>query len=359
MQQAATPVQDRRRAQEISCSGPVSWPAPLLDLFAAARSRRLRSPEQIGALVREHLVRGLHVQAIRPGDRLPSVRDAAAALGVTHHTALKVYAGLQEEGLVEARACSGTYVAPLDRALEQPLGETAEWLIEVLEQACAHRIRIPLLPDLIHRWTAATTLRCACIAGTEDDEYALLCEMEQQYGAQATGVRLEHFPCDPSNVSLVPEAAVDADAWIATTLAAPRVQPLADALGKPLVTAAMSADRVRAVQGWIAENRLNVVCVDPAFGTQMRQLFAAARPDRVRVVLASDRPELESLDPTEPVYLTRAARDHLGSVTFRLLVAPTGAFCDDFARSVVALLVAHNVRDRRSLPLRVAAPANS
>ena len=50
-------------------------------------------------------------RALRAGDRLPSVRELAAALRVNRNTASKAYQALETEGLIETRAGQGCFVA--------------------------------------------------------------------------------------------------------------------------------------------------------------------------------------------------------------------------------------------------------
>ncbi|MFE2753501.1 GntR family transcriptional regulator [Actinosynnema sp. NPDC059335] len=58
-----------------------------------------------------HQVRqALRLGWLRPGDRLPTVRDVVARSGVNANTVLKAYRELELSGLVEARQGSGTFV---------------------------------------------------------------------------------------------------------------------------------------------------------------------------------------------------------------------------------------------------------
>jgi GntR family transcriptional regulator len=50
-------------------------------------------------------------EALKPGDRLPSVRVLAAELAVNQNTILRVYERLTAEGLLERRHGDGTFVA--------------------------------------------------------------------------------------------------------------------------------------------------------------------------------------------------------------------------------------------------------
>jgi GntR family transcriptional regulator len=65
---------------------------------------------------------------LRAGDRLPSVRDVAAALGVNPNTVNHAYAHLERFGIVETRRGRGTFVAARKRrpAEVPPLLELTE-----------------------------------------------------------------------------------------------------------------------------------------------------------------------------------------------------------------------------------------
>jgi DNA-binding transcriptional regulator YhcF (GntR family) len=52
---------------------------------------------------------------LKPGERLPALRDLAQATGVNVNTARVVYQRLEQEGLIETRKGSGTFVAPTFR----------------------------------------------------------------------------------------------------------------------------------------------------------------------------------------------------------------------------------------------------
>ena len=61
---------------------------------------------QIAASVRADAAAG----RLRAGDRLPSARDVADALGVNLHTVLRAYQDLRDEGLVDMRRGRGAVV---------------------------------------------------------------------------------------------------------------------------------------------------------------------------------------------------------------------------------------------------------
>jgi GntR family transcriptional regulator len=69
---------------------------------------------QLVEQVRQALLSGV----LRPGDRLPSVKEVVGALAINPNTVLKAYRDLEREGLVEGRQGVGTFV------LRRPDGPT-------------------------------------------------------------------------------------------------------------------------------------------------------------------------------------------------------------------------------------------
>jgi GntR family transcriptional regulator len=51
------------------------------------------------------------LRALRPGDKLPSVRELAAQVRINRNTAAKAYQLLESAGVLETRAGQGTFVA--------------------------------------------------------------------------------------------------------------------------------------------------------------------------------------------------------------------------------------------------------
>ena len=65
----------------------------------------------IGAQLARLLSERVQAGTLGPGDRLPSVRDLAAEVGVNVNTARAVYGRLEQEGLVRSEQGRGTFVA--------------------------------------------------------------------------------------------------------------------------------------------------------------------------------------------------------------------------------------------------------
>ena len=64
--------------------------------------------------------------ALKPGERLPSVRELARQLAVNVNTVFRVYERLVADKLIEMRHGDGTYVCPQSEAVEVSRQLTAE-----------------------------------------------------------------------------------------------------------------------------------------------------------------------------------------------------------------------------------------
>ena len=83
---------------------------------------------QIADQIASHCASG----SVRPGDRLPSVRELARELAVNQNTILRVYERLCGEGLLEMRHGQGTFIAA--RAKRGQLAVTLEELQAQFDQ---------------------------------------------------------------------------------------------------------------------------------------------------------------------------------------------------------------------------------
>ena len=59
-----------------------------------------------------HQVRhAVRLGMLRPGDQLPTVKEAVASLAINPNTVLKAYRELEREGVTEARRGQGTFIS--------------------------------------------------------------------------------------------------------------------------------------------------------------------------------------------------------------------------------------------------------
>src|SRR4051812_9417635 len=99
---------------------------------------------QIADQIRMHCAAG----TVRPGDRLPSVRQLAAELAVNQNTVLRVYERLTTEGLLERRHGDGTYVT--DRLPPGRLKAQRELLTQEAQRLARRALELGIEPAAVH-----------------------------------------------------------------------------------------------------------------------------------------------------------------------------------------------------------------
>ncbi len=85
---------------------------------------------------------------VRPGERMPSVRELARELAVNQNTILRVYERLCSEGLLEMRHGQGTFV--LNRPKRGQLAVHRERLVDELRQLARQALGLGLSADDLH-----------------------------------------------------------------------------------------------------------------------------------------------------------------------------------------------------------------
>ena len=145
--------------------------------------------------IADALERGVAVGAVGEGDRLPTHRHLAAALGIDLTTATRAYALAAKRGLIEARTGRGTFIRPgastargeravIDMTMNLPPTPEEPALAESLRQALRSLLARSDLPALMsYRWGA----------GTGDDRTAAAAWLAPNLG-----------PIDPARVLICP-----------------------------------------------------------------------------------------------------------------------------------------------------------
>jgi DNA-binding transcriptional regulator YhcF (GntR family) len=130
---------------------------------------------QLTRKLREHVRSG----RLAAGDRLPSLREAAATAGVNLNTVRAVYARLEHEGLVQTEHGRGTFVA--SGAGDAP---SRRELLSEIERLEAELVRYPppALPETAAP-AGATLLSTADLERIRDDLMARLRDLDAQRAA--------------------------------------------------------------------------------------------------------------------------------------------------------------------------------
>jgi GntR family transcriptional regulator len=86
---------------------------------------------------------------LAPGDRLPTARELAEALGVNMHTVLRAYAELRDDGLVEMRRRRGVIVRSAAAGRARVLAAAMALADEAQRQGLSHREVASLLAEVM------------------------------------------------------------------------------------------------------------------------------------------------------------------------------------------------------------------
>src|SRR5690606_23918690 len=135
----------------------------------------------------------------------------------------------------------------LERRWGAPAPETAGWMAEVLTQASEHLIRIPLLPDLVRRYTATVRFRCACVESDLDSLPALCTDAALQFGLDSLPVPA-HLLRGGGGVTDLPAELRDAELLLTTAFHATSLLARAEALDKPLVVGRVDPEAIAAIE---------------------------------------------------------------------------------------------------------------
>jgi GntR family transcriptional regulator len=91
---------------------------------------------------------------LRPGARLPTMREVAVALKIDLNTVQRAYAELQRDGLLTLSRGRGTYVAEAPPPPRNPRAETQRFAAQVAAQAQAAGIALDDLAEALARLKA-------------------------------------------------------------------------------------------------------------------------------------------------------------------------------------------------------------
>lgn len=74
-------------------------------------------------------------ETLKPGDKLPSIRELSIALKISIITTKRAYSDLENEGYIITRPGLGSYVADIDKEKlrEEKLAEISESLIKIIK----------------------------------------------------------------------------------------------------------------------------------------------------------------------------------------------------------------------------------
>lgn len=296
---------------------------------------------ELYAQLRSHLLGELHIGRMKPGDRLPSMRETARRSGVDHRVVARAYGALAAEGLVEVRGRSGVVIAGQRRGDVEPVGGASQWLSRILCEAWTRRIALPDLPTLLERATKG--VRCACIESTEDHEVAICSELDKDFGLDVRPVRLDGDMDPEGDRQVVDHVLAEVDMVVTTSFHAPLVTRAAASLRKEVIIASVNPLVRQRIADMLERGGIRVVIADPAYADRARAYMRGFEEGTHYSFVLADDPEVGAvLAEPERALLTRAARRRLGVEEYHLVEAAAPFLSLETAQEIAAAMVRIN-----------------
>jgi DNA-binding transcriptional regulator YhcF (GntR family) len=289
--------------------------------------------------LRARIVTGLHIGRFAGGDKLPSARGLASEFGVNERVVLAALRMLAEEGFLEIRTRSGTYVKPAHPAGEGVLPDLGAWIVRILIQARSRGLPPKETSHYLRRSLETRRVRAACIECNRDQLHLLCSELTADYGLEAESTELADL--DRS------DSLLRADILVTTLFHATEVQAVARRLRKPCVSVTLRADVMEQIGDTLRKGLLYYVATDERFEKKLPKMLETLGPTKnLRVVLLG-RDNLEHIPPDAPTYIMSSAREQLLGAYGPAggpghPIHPPRIFSDESARELLTMLVRAN-----------------
>jgi hypothetical protein len=258
-------------------------------------------------MLRRRIQWGMHLGLVRPGDRLPSLRAAAAEFDVDQRSVLAAYRELERDGIVDMRPRSGIYVA-VDPHTAPQLPGAARWMSELFLQGYSRGITPVSLGHTLTSAISAASLTAACVECNADQILWMARHLREEFGLSTTWIELG---------ALGPEAIAErlhaSDFIVTTTFHAAEARRLGAEHGLPVIVVTAGRDEAGVLRAELGRGPGSFVGADERYA---RKLVEAADSGRwmtnLRAIVIEQLKSTE-LPPDAPLVFTAAAADILGS----------------------------------------------
>jgi len=299
-----------------------------------ARGTRLpagRTPRSVPWLVSQ-LRSDFYLGRLSPGDRLPSVRELARRLGISPTTVLNLYKQLEDEGFVEGRPRSGTFLRRLGPEPERRPRDA--WLFDLLSRTARKLQLTGVGPDefarLVLRYTGVTPRADFTFGFLSHRESFAMLGPSIRHGLRFDPpiVLLASDPRQQSEVRARLAADRSIRCLLTTYLYADFASDLALEFGRAMIVVRLAEATARVLDPPDAGVRA-IVTRDDDCADAFRRLLAAvhepAAADRFRVAHAGDAAAMTAigLDATEIYASPLCLRDCVGLLGPRVRALPS------------------------------------
>jgi hypothetical protein len=306
--------------------------------------------EEILRRLRYRIVGGVHRNALRTGDRLPSLRELATEWSVDPRVIRAAYGALQREGVVELRPRSGVYVAIAPAGPTGILPQMGDWITAVFLQARSWGMPPVACHDRLRRCIETVRLRVACVESNEDQISWFVHESQSDYGVDAFGLDL-----DTIDAGEVTRRIRGADLIITTAFHAELVESVARAERTPVVLLRLAGDFVERITGALRDGPLYFVVADRRFAEKLPIIYGGVEGGNNLRPFVAGEDDLRSIPADAAVYVTRAAELRLANIAaHRTVTSPGRIFSDSMAAELLGIIVRSNIAAMQQTPATIA-----
>lgn len=245
--------------------------------------------------VREQLINYIHLGVLRPGDRLPAVRELAQQLGVNLKTAFGIYHELARDGMVEIRPQSGAFVRYSGAKADQSYREgVARFLSRVIRRAEQFNLTPRRLARLLlSRKGTTPRLRWAVMECNREQLALFSRQIEREFDVEAFPVLLG------GDERAVLRQAREADLLVTTDFHWDEVQRLAARSRREAVRIRLNPSFLKMVVANARKGFFPMVVPETSYESRFRRALAALAPpqvaDRVVLVRSGDKQRVKAV----------------------------------------------------------------
>jgi DNA-binding transcriptional regulator YhcF (GntR family) len=250
--------------------------------------------------VRDQLINAIHFGAIKPGTRLPTVRQLARDGAINLKTAFKIYQGLAEEGLVEIRPQSGVYVRSTQPSAERAYRRSVvSFLRRVIREAGELNLSLPRFVHLLslqEEGSPEPGISCALLECNPEQTHLVAGEIQERLKVRVIPVVMRN-----GSVGRQERQSLRAvDFLVTTDFHWDEVSRLAEQVKKKAFKVSLDPSFLQAAVDAARRGTLGLILTDTTvLQVRFREVFSAyltpEQIERVRFVRCDDRRGIQAL----------------------------------------------------------------
>ena len=270
---------------------------PVGDLTPVERTRS----GDVASMLRRRIQWGMHLGIVKSGDRLPSLRAAAAEFGVDQRSILSAYRALASEGLVDMRPRSGIYVAtPPRQGFDRP--PAVQWMLDMFIEGFNRGVAPVNLGARLSESLNAGCRSAVCVECNSDGALAITLQIQDDFGVPSTWVDVATLGDAETRRKIG-----DADLVLTTHFHATQVRPLTEEMRRPLVIVTSDRDYSSQIRSSLGRGPVYIIGADVRLADKLCAAWAGARWLANFRPIVIGRDDLASIPTGSPVFVTRAA----------------------------------------------------